>query len=63
MRMGGNNTQHSLKHMPAPRAAIHQVGAIIVAPTRELSRQIFNVAQPYFASVPGLTCQLLVGGT
>mmetsp|Transcript_28156 Transcript_28156/g.76011 ORF Transcript_28156/g.76011 Transcript_28156/m.76011 type:complete len:725 (+) Transcript_28156:79-2253(+) len=41
----------------------HQVGAIIVSPTRELSRQIFNVALPFLDTVPGLTRQLLVGGT
>lgn len=40
-----------------------QVGAIIVSPTRELSKQIFHVAQPFIDSVPGLTRALLVGGT
>jgi ATP-dependent RNA helicase DDX55/SPB4 len=40
-----------------------QVGAIIVSPTRELSRQIFQVADPFIQSVPGLTSCLLVGGS
>ena len=40
-----------------------QVGAIIVSPTRELAGQIHSVAQPFLASVPGVTSQLLVGGT
>ncbi|GAX83788.1 hypothetical protein CEUSTIGMA_g11213.t1 [Chlamydomonas eustigma] len=41
----------------------HQVGAVIISPTRELARQIFTVAQPFFQSVQGLTAQILVGGT
>lgn len=40
-----------------------QVGALIVSPTRELARQIWTVAEPFVQSVPGTTCQLLVGGT
>lgn len=40
-----------------------QVGAIVVSPTRELAKQIYTVAEPFFASVPGLRSQLLVGGT
>lgn len=39
-----------------------QVGAVIVAPTRELARQIHGVAEPFVRSVPGLTSALLVGG-
>ena len=39
-----------------------QIGAIIVAPTRELAGQIYNVAQPFVASAPGVTSLLLVGG-
>jgi ATP-dependent RNA helicase DDX55/SPB4 len=35
---------------------------VIVSPTRELSRQIFSVAQPFIASVPWLRAALLVGG-
>ncbi|GLC71280.1 hypothetical protein PLESTF_001098500 [Pleodorina starrii] len=41
----------------------HQVGAIIISPTRELAKQIFGVAEPFIASVPHLTSMLLVGGT
>lgn len=40
-----------------------QVGAVIVSPTRELARQIFEVAQPYIDTVPWLRSLLLVGGT
>lgn len=40
-----------------------QVGAVIVSPTRELSRQIFNVAVPFVAAVPWMKSALLVGGT
>lgn len=39
-----------------------QVGGIIVSPTRELAKQIHDVAQPFLASVPGLTSALYVGG-
>lgn len=35
---------------------------MIISPTRELSRQIFTVAEPFVASVPGLSAALLVGG-
>lgn len=52
---------------PACALPIHlrmcQVGALIVSPTRELARQIWTVAEPFVQSVPGTTCQLLVGGT
>ena len=40
-----------------------QVGAVIVSPTRELSRQIHAVAQPFVESLPWLKSALLVGGT
>lgn len=39
-----------------------QVLAVIVSPTRELSSQIFNVAQPFIATLKGLTSMLFVGG-
>lgn len=39
-----------------------QVGAVVVSPTRELARQIHEVAAPFVASVPGLSSLLLVGG-
>ncbi|GLI62786.1 hypothetical protein VaNZ11_005533 [Volvox africanus] len=41
---------------------LHQVGAIIISPTRELAKQIYGVAEPFIASVPQLTSMLLVGG-
>lgn len=40
----------------------HQVGAMVIAPTRELAGQIHDVAQPLVASVSGLSSRLLVGG-
>lgn len=47
---------------PDPLSA-RQVGAVIVAPTRELARQIHGVAEPFVRSVPGLSSACLVGGT
>ncbi|CAL8464167.1 g3702 [Coccomyxa elongata] len=41
----------------------HQVGALVVSPTRELARQIHTVLEPFAASVPGLTTMLLMGGS
>lgn len=41
----------------------NQVGAVIVSPTRELARQIFEVARPFIDTVPWLRALLLVGGT
>lgn len=40
----------------------HQVGAVVISPTRELSRQIFSVGEPFFQTIPWLTARLLVGG-
>lgn len=40
-----------------------QVGAIIISPTRELAKQIHQVAEPFIRSVPGLRSLLMVGGT
>ena len=51
---------------PSPHllpAAPVQVGAVVVSPTRELARQIFEVARPFMDTVPWLRAQLLVGGT
>ena len=41
----------------------HQVGAIIISPTRELSHQIFEVAQPLVQSLNRVGSVLLVGGS
>ncbi|KAL8232048.1 hypothetical protein R6Q57_001826 [Mikania cordata] len=41
----------------------HQVLGIIISPTRELSSQIFHVAQPFISSLPYVKPMLLVGGT
>jgi hypothetical protein len=40
-----------------------QVGAVIVSPTRELAKQIFDVAAPYLADVCVAPPMLLVGGS
>lgn len=42
---------------------IHQVGAIVISPTRELASQIFQVAQPFMDTLPKYEAALLVGGT
>lgn len=39
-----------------------QILAVIVSPTRELSSQIFNVAQPFIATLKGVSSMLFVGG-
>ncbi|EFJ23182.1 hypothetical protein SELMODRAFT_103968 [Selaginella moellendorffii] len=39
-----------------------QVGAIVVAPTRELASQIFDVSRPFFAGLNEFDPVLLVGG-
>ena len=41
---------------------LSQVLAVIVSPTRELSSQIYNVAQPFFATLKGVSSMVLVGG-
>ncbi|GMH40472.1 hypothetical protein BSKO_08376 [Bryopsis sp. KO-2023] len=41
----------------------HEVGAVIISPTRELANQIFEVAVPFVESVPSMKACLLVGGT
>ncbi|KAK9283118.1 hypothetical protein L1049_011349 [Liquidambar formosana] len=40
----------------------HQVMGIIISPTRELSSQIFHVAQPFISTLPNVKSMLLVGG-
>ncbi|KAJ9545580.1 hypothetical protein OSB04_025287 [Centaurea solstitialis] len=40
-----------------------EVLGIIISPTRELSSQIFHVAQPFISSLPNIKPVLLVGGT
>jgi superfamily II DNA/RNA helicase len=45
------------------RARGVQVGALIVSPTRELARQILDVAAPFLAALPGPGAMLLVGGS
>lgn len=41
----------------------HQVGAVILSPTRELARQSYEVACPLLAVLPNVRVQLMVGGT
>ncbi|CAN1812111.1 DEAD-box ATP-dependent RNA helicase 18 [Linum perenne] len=45
---------------PAPKP--HQVMGIIISPTRELSSQIYHVAQPFIATLSNFRSILLVGG-
>ncbi|GMI79932.1 RNA helicase 18 [Hibiscus trionum] len=40
----------------------HQVMGIIISPTRELSSQIYNVAQPFISTLSNVKSMLLVGG-
>uniref|UniRef100_A0A7S3G4G1 RNA helicase n=1 Tax=Palpitomonas bilix TaxID=652834 RepID=A0A7S3G4G1_9EUKA len=40
-----------------------QLGGLVLAPTRELALQIFDVALPFVESIPGYSLYLLVGGT
>ncbi|KAG6475404.1 hypothetical protein ZIOFF_064623 [Zingiber officinale] len=40
----------------------HQVLGMIISPTRELSSQIYHVAQPFFSTIKNVKCALLVGG-
>ncbi|XP_073019161.1 DEAD-box ATP-dependent RNA helicase 18 [Primulina eburnea] len=40
----------------------HQVMGVIISPTRELSSQIFKVAEPFVSTVPNMRPVLLVGG-
>ena len=35
---------------------------LIISPTRELSSQIYHVAQPFFSTIPNIKTALLVGG-
>ncbi|XP_042511443.1 DEAD-box ATP-dependent RNA helicase 18 [Macadamia integrifolia] len=40
----------------------HQVVGVIISPTRELSSQIYHVAQPFISTLPNVKAVLLVGG-
>uniref|UniRef100_A0A2P2JDF7 ATP-dependent RNA helicase n=1 Tax=Rhizophora mucronata TaxID=61149 RepID=A0A2P2JDF7_RHIMU len=48
------------RYSSAPKR--HQIMGIIISPTRELSSQIYNVAQPFLATLPNYKSMLLVGG-
>lgn len=39
-----------------------QVMGMIISPTRELSSQIYHVAQPFISTLPNFKSMLLVGG-
>ncbi|XP_020519951.1 DEAD-box ATP-dependent RNA helicase 18 isoform X2 [Amborella trichopoda] len=41
----------------------HQVLGIIISPTRELSTQIYHVAEPFSSTLPNFKAALLVGGS
>ncbi|KAH9702665.1 DEAD-box ATP-dependent RNA helicase 18 [Citrus sinensis] len=40
----------------------HQIMGMIISPTRELSSQIYHVAQPFISTLPDVKSMLLVGG-
>ncbi|KAH9767262.1 DEAD-box ATP-dependent RNA helicase 18 [Citrus sinensis] len=40
----------------------HQIMGMIISPTRELSAQIYHVAQPFISTLPDVKSMLLVGG-
>lgn len=40
----------------------HQIMGMIISPTRELSSQIYHVAQPFISTLPDVKSSLLVGG-
>ncbi|XP_010558064.1 PREDICTED: DEAD-box ATP-dependent RNA helicase 18 [Tarenaya hassleriana] len=50
--------RRSSSYPPKP----HQVLGIIISPTRELSTQIYNVAQPFVSTLTNVNSVLLVGG-
>ncbi|CAG7911936.1 unnamed protein product [Brassica rapa] len=50
--------RRSTSYPPKP----HQVMGVIISPTRELSTQIYNVAQPFVSTLPNVNSVLLVGG-
>ncbi|XP_048325764.2 DEAD-box ATP-dependent RNA helicase 18 isoform X3 [Ziziphus jujuba] len=41
---------------------LHQVMGVVISPTRELSSQIYNVAQPFVSTLSNFKSVLLVGG-
>uniref|UniRef100_A0A0D3EHL6 ATP-dependent RNA helicase n=1 Tax=Brassica oleracea var. oleracea TaxID=109376 RepID=A0A0D3EHL6_BRAOL len=50
--------RRSTSYPPKP----HQVMGVIISPTRELSTQMYNVAQPFVSTLPNVKSVLLVGG-
>ncbi|RWR81305.1 DEAD-box ATP-dependent RNA helicase 18 [Cinnamomum micranthum f. kanehirae] len=50
-----------LRRSPNPSKS-HQVLGIIISPTRELSSQIYHVAEPFISTLPNVRALLLVGG-
>ncbi|KAL4225163.1 ATP-dependent RNA helicase ddx55 [Mactra antiquata] len=40
----------------------HEVGAVIVSPTRELAQQIYEVVESFLEDVPNLSVSLVIGG-
>ncbi|CAH8389740.1 unnamed protein product [Eruca vesicaria subsp. sativa] len=50
--------RRSTSYPPKP----HQVMGVIISPTRELSTQIYKVAQPFVSTLPNVKSVLLVGG-
>ncbi|WOL04613.1 DEAD-box ATP-dependent RNA helicase 18 isoform X1 [Canna indica] len=50
-----------LRRCPSPPKP-HQILGMIISPTRELSSQIYHVAQPFFSTLQNVKSILLVGG-
>lgn len=50
--------RYSLAHL----LGLYQVMGIVISPTRELSSQIFHVAQPFISTLPNIKPVLLLGG-
>ncbi|KAH7314717.1 hypothetical protein KP509_21G017700 [Ceratopteris richardii] len=55
-------TTEILRRIQSPLGS-HQVGAVIISPTRELATQIYHVSEPFMKTLPNMRAMLLVGGT
>lgn len=59
----GKTGSFSVSTLASINAESKQVQSIILAPTRELATQIFNVVKAFSTYIKGFQCQLLIGGT
>ena len=48
--------------MKRERLTKHEIGAIIISPTRELSQQIYQVLSAFLQNTPDITAALFIGG-